>query len=178
MVAGDLPPPQIRASWIMNPGLHFHGMREGTCRSWWEGLSPRTPVFDDVRVAAEAAPTTRTQLKTLQGIRKPARRTKAWKVESRLSGRTVHLRNPPFPPPQEPLQTAPSPLIGLSIEVGFLYLGPEAWKRGELRGSRGPGSPGAGGRWPGSGGQRPPAPDGLPGWGKGRSGPGSPDRIR
>ncbi len=125
MVAGDLPPPQIRASWIMNPGLHFHGMREGTCRSWWEGLSPRTLVFDDVRVAAEAAPTTRTQLKTLQGIRKPARRTKAWKVESRLSGRTVHLRNPPFPPPQEPLHTAPSPLIGLSIEVGFLYLGPE-----------------------------------------------------
>jgi hypothetical protein len=33
-------------------------------------------------------------------MRKPARRTKARKVESRLSCRTVHLRNPPFRHPK------------------------------------------------------------------------------
>jgi hypothetical protein len=36
----------------------------------------------------------RADLKILQAMRKPARRTKARKVESRLSCRTVHLRNP------------------------------------------------------------------------------------
>ncbi len=56
----------------------------------------------------------RTHLKILQAMRKQARRTKPWRVESRLSCRTVHLRNPPFshpknrwkeerPPPSGPL---------------------------------------------------------------------------
>jgi len=29
-------------------------------------------------------------------MRKPARKTKSWRVERSLSGRTLHLRNPPF----------------------------------------------------------------------------------
>jgi hypothetical protein len=44
---------------------------------------------------------------------KPARRTKARKVDSRLSGRTVSLRKPPFPPSEEPLHAASSLPIGL-----------------------------------------------------------------
>jgi hypothetical protein len=42
----------------------------------------------------------RTHLKILQAMRKPARRTKARKVDSRLSCRTVNLRNPPFSHPK------------------------------------------------------------------------------
>jgi hypothetical protein len=42
----------------------------------------------------------RTHLKILQAMRKPARRTKARKVDSRLSCRTVNLRNPPFRHPK------------------------------------------------------------------------------
>jgi hypothetical protein len=42
----------------------------------------------------------RTHLKILQAMRKQARRTKARKVASRLSCRTVNLRNPPFSHPK------------------------------------------------------------------------------
>jgi hypothetical protein len=41
-----------------------------------------------------------THLKILQAMRKQARRTKARKVASRLSCRTVNLRNPPFSHPK------------------------------------------------------------------------------
>jgi hypothetical protein len=41
-----------------------------------------------------------THLKILQAMRKQARRTKARKVDSRLSCRTVNLRNPPFRHPK------------------------------------------------------------------------------